>query len=133
MGKRATRANRQRAWAIRAWVLAAIPLVLLLHGVSHSSGHHGSAAYIAETDRSYASVSCTPSLPHSAEGLSEPPVSHCEADHGSYFGGAAHFPPSGAAPTATVVARRPAARAVRPPAAGGPAAPSRNRSQILRC
>ncbi|SNS07347.1 hypothetical protein SAMN06265355_110224 [Actinomadura mexicana] len=118
---------------MRAWVLAAIPLVLLLHGVSHSSGHRGSAAYIAKADRPAASVSCTDSFTHGAEALSQPSVEHCEADHGSYFGGAAHFPPGVAAPAVTAVTRRPAAGAGRPSTARGPAAPSRNRSQILRC
>lgn len=137
VGNRATRADRPRARVIRAWVLAAIPLVLLLHGVSHSSGHHGSAAYIAEADPPAAAVSCTTSCTASpargADPLTQPSASHCEADHGSYFGGAAHFPPSGTAPTATAVARRPAAATGRPLAARGPAAPPRNRSQILRC
>ncbi|MBB6400441.1 hypothetical protein BKA00_007355 [Actinomadura coerulea] len=133
MGKRATRADRPRARVIRAWVLAAIPLVLLLHGVSHSSGHHGSAAYIAEADPPAAAASCMTSPARGADALTRPSASHCESDHGSYFGGAAHFPPSGTAPAATAVARRPAAGTGRPPAAGGPAAPPRNRSQILRC
>lgn len=116
---------------MRAWVLAAIPLVLLLHGVSHSSGHRGSAAYIAEADRPAASVSCV--LGHDAEALSHPSADHCEADHGSYFGGAAHFPPSGTAPAVTAVARRPATGTGGPSAARSPAVPSRHRSQILRC
>lgn len=118
---------------MRAWVLAAVPLVLLLHGVSHSSGHRGSAAYIAEADRPFASVSCMTSPAHGAEALSQPSAEHCEADHGSYFGGAAHFPPGVAAPAVTAVARCPVAGTGRPSTARGPAAPSRNRSQILRC
>ncbi|MEU9843963.1 hypothetical protein AB0C69_32665 [Actinomadura sp. NPDC048032] len=133
MGNRATRAGRPRTRAMRAWVLAAIPLVLLLHGVSHSSGHRGSAAYIADTDRSAAAVSCATSPAQGADALLQPSFEHCEAGHGSYFGGAAHFPPSRTAPTVTAVARRPVAGTGRPPAAGGPAAPPRNRSQILRC
>ncbi|GAA4332548.1 hypothetical protein GCM10023178_45740 [Actinomadura luteofluorescens] len=112
-------------------MLAVIPLVLLLHGVSHSSGHRGSAAYIADADRPVAPATC----PHApdAEPLASPCAEHCEADHGSFFGGAAHFPPSGDAPAATTVARRPATGPGRPSTARGPALPSRNRSQILRC
>jgi hypothetical protein len=133
VGKRATRAGRPHARMMRAWVLAAVPLVLLLHGVSHSSGHRGSAAYIAEADRPVSSAFCMTSPARGAEALAPPSAEHCEADHGSYFGGAAHFPPSVSAPAATAVARCPAAAAASPPTTRGPAAPCRNRSQILRC
>ncbi|MEU4828979.1 hypothetical protein AB0H37_44700 [Actinomadura sp. NPDC023710] len=107
--------------------------MLLLHGLSHSSGHRGSAAYIAEADRPVASASCMTLPARGAEALAPPSAEHCEADRGSYFGGAAHFPPSVSAPAATAVARCPAAAAANPPATRGPAAPSRNRSLILRC